>query len=165
MSYFFSLTINIMSNNYTQLCSYTEVFTKEEAEYINDFYLELTSIDEIIPEKFWNDYKKLKDELQEEFENGFDDNYGINIFLDPDDNSLCYIIEESGNIEWLAQFLQYFLKKFNKTDIIIFEYSNTCSKMRFNEFGGGAVRISKDDIFYLHTSDIEDYYQLSIDRG
>lgn len=154
-----------MSNNYTQLSSYTEVFTKEEAKYIHDFYLELTSTDETIPEKFGNDYHALRDKLDEDFENGFDDNYGINIFLDPNDNSLCYMIEESVNIEWLAKFLQYFLKKFNKSDIIIFEYANTCSKMRCNEFGGGAVRISKNNIFYLHTSDIEDYYQLSIDRG
>ena len=149
-----------MANNYTQLSSYTEVFTKEEAEYIYQFYLELISNNETIPEKFGNDYQTLTDKLDKDFENGVDDNYGINIFLDPDDNSLCYMIEESGNIEWLAKFLQYFLQKYNKSNIIKFEYANTCSRMRCNEFGGGSVRVSKDDIFYLNTSDIEEIYEM-----
>lgn len=149
-----------MSNNYTQLCAYTEVFTKEEAEYINELWTSIVFDDFKEETELFHDYNNLK----ELFKDDIDEWQGIIIELDRD-SSLCYKIEESGNIEWLSKFLQYFLQKYHKKDIIKFEYSYTCSRMMPDQFGGGAVRISKNNIFYLHTSDIEDYYQLSIDRG
>jgi hypothetical protein len=47
--------------------------------------------------------------------------------------------EESGDPDQVVAFLQAYLQRFNPTGSLWFSWAYTCSKMRVNEFGGGAA--------------------------
>ncbi len=53
--------------------------------------------------------------------------------------ALWLYAEESGNPDQVAVVLEAFLKKFRLTGVITFSWAYTCSKLRVNEFGGGAA--------------------------
>ena len=59
--------------------------------------------------------------------------------------------EEGADLECLAEFLQAFLKENRPDSHIDFEWANTCSKPRLNEFGGGALFITADRISGMST--------------
>jgi hypothetical protein len=52
--------------------------------------------------------------------------------------------EESGNPDQVALVLEEYLKKFDPTGVITFSWAYTCSKLRVNEFGGGAAVVTAD---------------------
>jgi hypothetical protein len=54
--------------------------------------------------------------------------------------------DESGDPDQVAAFLQAYLQKFNPNDSLWFSWAYTCSKMRVNEFGGGAAVVTADAI-------------------
>ena len=57
--------------------------------------------------------------------------------------------DESGDPEQVAAFLRAFLKKFDPNGSLWFSWANTCSKMRVNEFGGGAAVVTADRVTVL----------------
>jgi len=59
--------------------------------------------------------------------------------------------EEGGNIELLASLIHETLNKFNVLGCISISWADYCSKLRPEEFGGGAVVITKDEIKWLST--------------
>jgi hypothetical protein len=52
--------------------------------------------------------------------------------------------EESGSPEHVAAVLEEYLKKFNPTGVITLSWAYTCSKLRVNEFGGGAAVVTAE---------------------
>lgn len=58
--------------------------------------------------------------------------------------ALWIYAEESGNPAQVAVVLETFLKQFRPTGVITFSWAYTCSKLRVNEFGGGAAVVTAE---------------------
>lgn len=63
---------------------------------------------------------------------------------------LWIVGDETVNIEAVASLLQAFLAKFRPRRALGFQYSDTCSKMRVDEFSGGAVFITAKSVRFFH---------------
>jgi len=50
--------------------------------------------------------------------------------------------EEVGEAEQVAAVLEAYLQKFHPTDVLTFSWAHTCSKMRSDNFGGGAAVVA-----------------------
>lgn len=61
--------------------------------------------------------------------------------------------DEAGEPEQVAAFLRAYLTKFNPTGSLWFSWAFTCSKMRVNEFGGGAVVVTAKRVTFLDVQD------------
>lgn len=59
--------------------------------------------------------------------------------------------DTSANLEEVAQLCQDFLAEFAPHKVISFEWSDSCSKPRTNEFGGGAVIITAESCTWTTT--------------
>ena len=70
--------------------------------------------------------------------------------------ALIIFAEETGNPESVVKILQAALNKFDLDTIVGFHWAYTCSRMRLDEFGGGAVVFKKnsekwmDTEFFIH---------------
>lgn len=60
--------------------------------------------------------------------------------------------EEFVELEQLSGILSEFQTRFNRLDAIIVEWADTCSKMRVNEFGGGAFAVYQGTVEWFHPS-------------
>lgn len=55
----------------------------------------------------------------------------------------CWLhTEDVGGTDFAAALIQAFLRRFNKTDVIGFEFAHDCSKPRLDAYGGGAMVIT-----------------------
>jgi hypothetical protein len=61
--------------------------------------------------------------------------------------------DEAGEPEQVASFLRAYLAKFNPTGSLWFSWAYTCSKMRVNEFGGGAIVVTANRVTFLDVQD------------
>lgn len=94
----------------------------------------------------------LPDDPPDDFEaNDYQDS-GASFALEHYDYSTVIYSEEYGNTDHLADFLQAYLKHFDINEPIGVEWAMTCSKMRTNEFSGGACVIWKNEIEWMGTS-------------
>lgn len=71
-----------------------------------------------------------------------------------EETGLWVFAEEYGDIERLAEIIAEFQTHFKREESIILTYAQWCSKMRLDEFGGGAVAIYKGSIEYVYPFDI-----------
>lgn len=62
---------------------------------------------------------------------------------------LCLFAEEAGCPEQVAAVLEAYLKKFHPTGVVTFSWAYTCSKLRVNEFGGGAAVVTAERTTFL----------------
>ena len=62
--------------------------------------------------------------------------------------------EENGDVGQVAAFLQRFICAFRPEDHIGFEWSETCSKPRTGEFGGGCVLVTATECKFAATNDV-----------
>jgi len=78
---------------------------------------------------------------------------GVRAYNVPDADKFNVVIfsEESCNVDALAEVLRAYLKIFDPDHILYFTWASTCSKMRPDEFGGGAFVISDDSISWMNT--------------
>lgn len=116
-----------MANNYTQTSFMIEKLTPPEETWLRR---ELEEND-----------RKMIDE--DDFENYIGINYNFEQrqgYVD-----LWLYADESFMVEPLVDLLQTFLKEYRPKSAISFTWSNTCSKMRLDEFSGGGVFITADD--------------------
>ena len=70
-----------------------------------------------------------------------------------DGADLWLYAEEGADLDSLVDFLQDFLKENRPDSYLGFEWANTCSKMRLDEFSGGAVFITADKADWISTYD------------
>ena len=67
-------------------------------------------------------------------------------------HTLWFYAEESGNAEHVAQFVQQYLKKYHPDQCWGITWADTCSKMRVDEFSGGALFVTADKIDWIQAS-------------
>lgn len=60
---------------------------------------------------------------------------------------ITFYTGETVDVEVVATLLQAFLRKFSGRRVIGFTYANLCSKARSGGFGGGAMVITKDNLY------------------
>ena len=69
-------------------------------------------------------------------------NYGsLNVRFEDDNTCVWIYSDESGDINAVVGFVNHCAKEFSLTGLWGFQYANTCSKPRLDDFGGGAVLI------------------------
>jgi len=82
------------------------------------------------------------------------------------DSVAYFTAEESGDVEGTAQIVELFLKKFRKKDHVIFEWAETCSKPRPDQFGGGAAIVTADGWTSKNTrqlhSELRSYFDVGV---
>lgn len=128
-----------MANNYLQFSFVIPILSKEEGEWWRDVEtVHLCTND-------CDDNCNLMYDL---------DGSGTDIALYEDDDEVHIYSEEYSNVEWVANKVCEFLSKFNRDDIVTFEWAETCSKMRVGEFGGGSVVISRSGFIFRTTYEI-----------
>ena len=60
--------------------------------------------------------------------------------------------EDSGDVDYTADLTQAFLRRFALDLVVSFQWANTCSKPLVDEFGGGAVVISRRNADWFSTA-------------
>lgn len=73
--------------------------------------------------------------------------------LERDGNCVHIAEDEGADLQVLADVLQSYLQEWNPTGHIGFTWANHCSKLRPDEFGGGAVFITAKKQDWLHSSE------------
>lgn len=128
-----------MAQNYTQF-SFTIPATKEQANWLEALvqschdYVDGTAEDsDFDPDVI----QCLEGDLQPDVQ------------IEWDDSSIWFHADESGDIEFTANVIHKMLQHFDLENRLGFTWSMSCSRMRPDEFGGGAVFITKDDISYM----------------
>ena len=85
-----------------------------------------------VDERGWIDKYLTEDNVDLEFEWSWEDG----------DGSLCVFSSEGCDFDHVTDFFQAYLRKFHPDQHINITYAETCSKMRPDEFGGGALHIT-----------------------
>ena len=125
-----------MANNYQQHSFMIEKLTPKEVTWLE------TKFDEI-------------DKGNENDEGEYVDigEVDLNVGTGDDGADLWLYSEEGADLDSLVDFLQDFLKENRPDSYIGFEWANTCSKMRLDEFSGGAVFITAEKTDWVSTYD------------
>lgn len=142
-----------MSNNYTQFSVLLKIVNPEIVKAVSAFIQRIDDPDyneegeEVVvapPECFTAE--------DVEFIRGNISDYGGLGGWDQDDGELHVYAEEMANLEGVAFILQKLLNvdaiKASYRDGIVVTWANTCSKMRPDEFSGGACYVTKDEIHW-----------------
>jgi hypothetical protein len=153
-----------MANNYLQFSTSLQLSSPEEVAYWNDALTIIPSLfqnhnlGEDTPEK----RQKLLDQISVQFgidlsEDLFDDylpGFDVEISSEnSDEHGIWFYAEENGSLEFLGTIVQAYFKKFRPDGFFSCSYAETCSKMREDEFSGGAIVVTADEIKYHHVSD------------
>lgn len=103
------------------------------------------------------EYDRWFDEHLEEGTDDYEENPldGFNFKLS--DGEIWVYAGESGDVETAADFIQDYLISMDIDGGILMTWANTCSKMRVNEFDGGAVIITKDNMLWQSTNTLVEY--------
>lgn len=136
-----------MANNYQQF-SFSVQLGTEAAKYAEELFKAWDAVvcdDESIHPDLRNACSDMGAELEGE-------SISVNASVE-EDGALCVWCDEWGNIEAVVKVLQHVLQKFDLPSKVGFCWADWCSKPRLDEFGGGAVAISKDGVEWLNTYD------------
>lgn len=132
-----------MANNYLQFSEGIERLSKAEHDWIEET-LAGAWLDQGAPPP------SLAQELQAagidlaEFDP--DDWPGFEWDLPPGSDTVWLYSEEGGDVERLASFVRAFLHRFRPDESFSLTWSETCSKLRRGEFGGGAVFVTANAV-------------------
>ncbi len=75
----------------------------------------------------------------------------LQVAHDGKDGTVWVGSEDLGDVDYTADLVQAFLKRFDLDLVVSFEWANTCSKPRLDAFGGGAVVISRRNADWFNT--------------
>lgn len=152
-----------MANNYLEFSEVLEKLNKRERNWLAR-QLESVTHDQFAQERGlpasgedddnWQLARFLAedDELRKEaIENS--EHTGFQYAFEDEGKTLWLYAEQSANIEYLAAFVQKFLRQFRPQRSFRLSYSCTCSKPRVGEFGGGALFVTANRIEYCSTDD------------
>jgi hypothetical protein len=115
-----------MADNYTQFSTMIENLTESERAWCVKYLEELAA--------------RSDEEIQEQGDCG--------IALESE--GLWLYAEEYGDVEFAALVIQEFLKNCRPDKCFGFEWANTCSKPRIDEFSGGGVFITATDMKWFN---------------
>lgn len=79
-----------------------------------------------------------------------EDNYDGGVTFDSNLPELHIFASEYGDLDIIAEVLRDYLATYRPAECLGFTWAMTCSKMRPNEFSGGGVFITKDEIKFLN---------------
>ena len=127
-----------MANNYQQHSFMINSLTPTEITWLETKFDEIDKSNE-------NDEGEYTDIGSTEIEQSADGR--------DDGADLWLYAEEGADLDSLVDFLQDFLKENRPDSYLGFEWANTCSKMRLDEFSGGAVFITADKADWVSTYD------------
>jgi hypothetical protein len=80
------------------------------------------------------------------------DDPGFHVEIE-DDGSAWVYAEESGDPNAVGRFLRAFLAAHRPESRLGFQWAEWCSKLRTDEFGGGAISVTADGETFMHTTD------------
>ena len=123
-----------MANNYQQHSFMIDKLTPTEVTWL---------------ETKFEDLNKINDDDEGEYV----DIGSTDIERRDDGADLWLYAEEGADLDCLVDFLQDFLKENRPDSYIGFEWANTCSKMRLDEFSGGSVFITAEKTDWKSTYD------------
>lgn len=134
-----------MANNYMQFSEEIKQLTDEEIK----FFQEVCSYEPPLD---------LEGNLHEGWEPPawYDvDSEGLGFSAEVDEGvrELWVYAEEYGNLGTLEALVLEFIQKFRPDYIFTLSFSETCSKMRVGEFGGGAMIISREGSKFINSHD------------
>jgi hypothetical protein len=75
----------------------------------------------------------------------------LQVVHDDKDSAIWVSSEDSGDVDYTADLVQAFLRRFDLDLVVSFEWANTCSKPQLDAFGGGAVVISRRNADWFST--------------
>lgn len=147
-----------MADNYVSTCVEVELNSLENVKAAEEFYNlakvfvdeddcaeELKPVVEGAGKEEWNDYLlSVSDNWNVSFE----------LFSTEKDTSIVLGNEESVNVEELASFIQFLQNRFGLEKAVFIAWSESCSKLRVNEFSGGAALVHKDHIEWQESPSI-----------
>ena len=113
-----------MADNYRKFSEMLELNTDVEREWCKNYIKTLTDTEEYV-----------------EFDHRFED------------KGLWLYAEEYGNVDMVVYLVQEFFKEFRPDGIFTLSWSDTCSKLRLSEFGGGAVCVTRNTVEWMTTDD------------
>ena len=93
----------------------------------------------------------LEDSLASAMESADDDRWLSLDHAEAEDDTVWIACEEGTDLEFLADVLQDYLQDNDPEGSIGFTWAETCSKLRVDEFGGGAVFITHDNQVWLNS--------------
>jgi hypothetical protein len=150
-----------MADNYQEFSEVIPNLSKEEAAWLKD-QLEIIVVfdgeeftDDALPENRssdeadWIGCRALRD--MEDYESGAGADAGFQYeFRDSDDETLgrhlWVYAHDWGYVDNVAHLVRKFLKQFRPDDCWSLTWSETCSKPRVGQFGGGAVFVTASDV-------------------
>jgi len=137
-----------MANNYTETSFVIEMQNKDEQEEVMQIISDLSELSE---EGSDADLKNSNQEVLDLASIMELDEFGLGFSAEPDgEKGIWFCGEESVNVEQLAEFIFYIVKKF-KTRPASFMWADYCSKPRLDEQGGGAVFITQEEVKWMST--------------
>ncbi len=139
-----------MPNNYLQFSEQLVLKNHEEKVWF-ERYMAASSSDS----EGWDDEAKPVSEEAKFWHEilGDDDFACFEWELEEEPLHIWFHADEAGSPNQVAELVKRFFKEMRPEgkDGFAISWSETCSKMRAGEFGGGACLITKDEIHYLNT--------------
>jgi len=77
---------------------------------------------------------------------------GLDFQWESEAGNIWFFMEESGDVDELADLLQRWLVAENSDQVIRFGWANTCSKPRLESFGGGCCVVTRTKQRWMTTS-------------
>lgn len=142
-----------MANYYTQL-SFAVVMPKEHYDWITRFdqACEQAMCIDIMDDSVIHEIDPELEELAKDATGYEYAGISMEYMENETDPFLWIYADECANAEYIGFILQKYLQYFGIKDRFIgFEWANTCSKPRLDEFGGGAAVVSHDDMKFMNT--------------
>jgi len=139
-----------MANNYLQFSEMIENLTPDEKEWVQmTLFHELGEVGNEKADEAFLDALGLGTPTGMDDPEGWPDfNWDI---VDRDGVHLWIYAEESGDIDHVGAFVRSFLAKFRPKEVFKLTWSETCSKLRVGEFGGGALFVTAEEYDCLQT--------------
>ena len=129
-----------MADNYLQFSFAVQLNNEDEREWLETILCG-ENADGEVPEEFHEAFPDFSEWGSLDFDWEIDGENQLWIHTD----------DGMGNPSMVADLLQYYLKKFDPKAHVSFEFAETCSKPKLDEFGGGAVVISMDEMWWMST--------------
>ena len=143
-----------MANNYLQFSEIISHLTEQEAQWCQDRLDHLRSLfgGELTADDEDPAFRPLPEDSA--YEPDDSSLFACIISQEPDaerGRHLWLYTEEGCDPQTVALFVQEFLRRFRPQDSFGFSWSESCSKPRVGEFGGGAGWVSTDEIRFFDT--------------
>ena len=146
--------VGIMANNYLQFSFAIALNNEGEREWVESLLSTASVADELWDlEENISEFDKERMDLFREVFPEFPDTCSLDFDFKINGNNELWIYAEDGmgNPALAADFIQHYLKVFDPKAHVSFEFAETCSKPRIDEFGGGAVIITAENQYWMST--------------